>query len=264
VSGPGSAAEAAGTRPGPVLPLGTRTRILLRLMTVQGSWNYESMLGTGMGFAIEPALRLLPGGRGGGAYRAALARQSEYFNSHPYLAAIAAGALARAELEGIPPARISRFRTALCGPLGSLGDRLVWAGLLPTCSFAALGLYGLGASPLFAVASFLLCYNAVHIGLRIWGLAAGWSLGLSVAAALGSPVIVEGTAYIYRVGSLLAGLSLPLVVHRLAAGDSGTSYTVLLAALPLAALLILMKGRLRGWLVALGALTIYAIIAVVT
>ena len=37
------------------------------------------------------------------------------------------GALARAELDGEPPARIERFRTALCGPLGSVGDRLVWA-----------------------------------------------------------------------------------------------------------------------------------------
>ena len=41
---------------------------------------------------FEPALRLLPGGVGGPAYRAALARECQYFNAHPYLAAIAVGA----------------------------------------------------------------------------------------------------------------------------------------------------------------------------
>jgi PTS system mannose-specific IID component len=58
------------------------------------------MLGTGLGYAVEPALRLLPGGVDGDAYRNAIARQSGYFNAHPYLAAIAVGALARAELDG--------------------------------------------------------------------------------------------------------------------------------------------------------------------
>src|SRR4029450_12988160 len=98
-------------------------------------------MGSGGGSCVEPALRLLPGGKGGTAYRAALARQCQYFNAHPYLASVAVGALARAELDGEPPARIERFRGALCGPLGSVGDRLVWASLLPACSLAALGVF---------------------------------------------------------------------------------------------------------------------------
>src|SRR5207237_102193 len=79
-------------------------------------------------------------------FKAALARESHYFNAHPYLASVAVGALARAELDGEPPERIERFRTALAGPLGSVGDRLVWAGWLPFCSLAALAIFGLGAS----------------------------------------------------------------------------------------------------------------------
>ena len=39
-------------RPGPSL-----RRSLLRLFTVQGSWNYERMQGIGMGVAEEPLLR---------------------------------------------------------------------------------------------------------------------------------------------------------------------------------------------------------------
>ena len=107
------------------LPWYVAGQVYFRLFAVQGSWNYEIMSGTGIGFCVEPVLRLLPGGAHGEAYRAALARQSQYFNCHPYLAGVAVGALARAELDREAPPKIERFRTALCGPLGSIGDRLI-------------------------------------------------------------------------------------------------------------------------------------------
>src|SRR6266536_6046507 len=94
--------------------------IYLRLFSVQGSWNYETLMGTGIGFTIEPALRQLKGGLRSPRYRPALARHCRYFNAHPYLAGIAVGSLARAELDGEDPVRIERFRTALAGPLGSV------------------------------------------------------------------------------------------------------------------------------------------------
>ena len=68
------------------LPLRVRFAMFFRLLALQGSWNYETLNGTGIGFAMEPALRYLPGGIDGPAYRAALARESRYFNAHPYLA----------------------------------------------------------------------------------------------------------------------------------------------------------------------------------
>src|SRR2546427_68277 len=116
--------RSTGIRPG----LG---RSLLRLFTVQGSWNYERMQGVGFGVAEEPLLRDLATSQGAAAYRAALARGAHFFNAHPYLCGMAVGAAARAEHDGTPPDQVERLRTALCGPLGSLGDRLVWAGWLP-------------------------------------------------------------------------------------------------------------------------------------
>ena len=77
--------------------------MFLRLYAVQGSWNYETLMGTGIGFAIEPALRELKGGLRSPRYRPALARHSRYFNAHPYLAGVAVGSLARAELDGEEP-----------------------------------------------------------------------------------------------------------------------------------------------------------------
>ena len=92
------------------LPVSTWLRIYLRLFAVQGSWNYEILNGNGIAFCMEPALRLLPGGRGGEAYTNALSRHARYFNSHPYFAGVAVGALARAELDGVAPAMIERFQ----------------------------------------------------------------------------------------------------------------------------------------------------------
>src|SRR5687768_17708948 len=171
------------------IPFRTRLAMFVRMLAIQGAWNYETLLGNGIGFCVEPALRRLPGGVGGPAYRSALARQSQYFNAHPYLASVAVGALARAELDGAPPAKIERFRTACCGPLGSVGDRLGWAGWLPFCSLIALAAVGTGAGPATTVLLFLVLYNVGHSGLRIWGLRAGWSRGLGVAAALGNPAL---------------------------------------------------------------------------
>ena len=182
---------------------GTRLGIFTRLLAIQASWNYELLMGVGIGFCIEPALRGLPGGKDGPRYREALARQCRYFNAHPYLASVAVGALARTELDGVPGDRIERFRTAICGPLGSVGDRLVWAGWLPVCSLLALAVYGLGGGPLRVVATFLLAYNAGHLALRIWGLQAGWTHGMRVATALSSRVFRRrGPAHLARAGAL--------------------------------------------------------------
>ena len=43
----------------PVVPLRTRLAMFLRLLAVQGAWNYETMVGNGIGFCVEPALRRL-------------------------------------------------------------------------------------------------------------------------------------------------------------------------------------------------------------
>jgi PTS system mannose-specific IID component len=234
------------------------------------------MLGTGIGFCTEPALRAIRRARSPAAYHEALARQSRYFNAHPYLAAIAVGALARAELDGVPPAQIERFRTALCGPLGSVGDRLVWAGWLPFSTLLALLAYGLGAGAGAVVLLFLAVYNVGHIGLRAWGLRVGWRHGLRVAAALGHPVLRQGPLYIERAIMLLSGVALPLALRRVLEGTHASLRTVgavspsvhwltvltLGGAALLVALLAGLHGRVEGWrvtLLVLAVLVIYSL-----
>ena len=246
-----------------VLPARVWVAMFVRLLAIQGSWNYETLLGNGIGFCTEPALRLLPGGRGGEAYRAALARQSKYFNAHPYLAAVAVGALARVEIDGEPPARIERFRTALCGPLGSVGDRLVWAGWLPLCSLIALAAFGLGAGPGAVTLLFLGLYNVGHLALRAWGLTVGWRRGLAVAGALANPVLRQGPHHIGRAAALIGGFALPLALYRSIEVGRVMAGGVLVAVVVGALLLVRLHGRAEGWRLAAAALAAFVLYSVV-
>lgn len=248
-----------GAASGVVVPLVTQAQMLIRLFAIQASWNYELLLGTGIGFCVEPALTLLPGGRGGEAYRTALARESQYFNAHPYLAAVAVGALARAELDGEPAARIERFRTALCGPLGSVGDRLVWAAWLPLCSAVGLLLFGAGASPLVTVGGFLGLYNAGHLALRVWGLRTGLARGLRVAQALAHPLFRQGPERLSQAAALVGGAALPLALDR-AIGPGRTLLGASLVVIVVAAVVLArLHGRLDGWRLALTLLAIFTL-----
>lgn len=244
------------------LPVRTRIAILLRLFAIQGSWNYEILLGNGIAFCVEPALRLLPEGVHSDRFKAAMARQAQYFNAHPYLAAVAVGALARAELDGESPERIERFRTALAGPLGSVGDRLVWAGWLPFCSFVALVAMGAGAGPFGTVALFLILYNVGHFALRIWGLEIGWRRGLRVASALGNPVLQRGPAVLARAAAFAAGVAIPLALSR-AIGPGRIFIGAVCAAVVVGALAVVrLEGRLQGWRLAVILLAAFALFSV--
>jgi PTS system mannose-specific IID component len=243
------------------LPARTWAAMFVRLLAIQGSWSYEILLGNGIAFCVEPALRMLPGGGGGEAYRAALARESGYFNAHPYLAALAVGALARAEVDGAAPARIDRFRTAMCGPLGSVGDQLVWAGWLPLCSVLALAAYGLGASAGAVVATFLVLYNVGHLALRAWALRTGWRLGLRVASALANPVLRAGPRHVARAAAFVGGVAVPLTLHRLASG--GEPLGLVLGAVAVGTVaLSRAHGRVEGWQLALAVLTLLVLFSV--
>jgi mannose PTS system EIID component len=237
--------------------------MFVRLLAVQASWNYELLMGNGIAFAAEPGLRLLDES----AFKEALAREGQYFNAHPYLASLAVGSLVRAELERVPGAKIERFRTALCGPLGSVGDRLIWAGWLPACSLLALVVFGAGAPAWVVVLVFLGLYNVGHLALRAWGLSTGLSNGMKVAKALGGPVFRQGPDHIARAGALLAGVAIPaalarVVRHGPAPGSAVLYVDVVAGVLAGGVLLVRMHGRVDGWRIALVVLAAFVLFSV--
>jgi mannose/fructose/N-acetylgalactosamine-specific phosphotransferase system component IID len=186
-----------------------RWRALLRLFAVQGTWNYERMLGVGMGYAAEPLLEDLktvdPVRHG-----EAVVRSAEFFNCNPNLAGLALGATARAEYEDVPGPQIARLRTALCSPLGALGDDLFWAGLVPALVGLALVAVVLGAG-WWAIAGFLVLYNAVRLGTAVWALQTGLDAGMRVGSAIGASWIPRAIARVGPVAGASVGLAVPLV-----------------------------------------------------
>src|SRR5439155_21363918 len=175
-----------------------------------------------------------------------VARGARFFNAHPYLCGLAVGAAARAEHDGVPPEQVERLRTALCGPLGSLGDRLVWAGWLPFTSGLALVGVALGLG-LPAILGFLVVYNVGHVALRWWALRAGWTHGARVALALHQPFLQRATAWSGPAMGLAVGAALPLAARYLAAPFAGWALpTLVVAAIAGFVLLWLARGRLTG------------------
>lgn len=183
--------------------------MLVRALAVQGSWNYETLGGTGFAFVILPELRRIHGDEGPAA-DAALRRHEGPFNSHPYLAPLAIGAVIRMEEDEEDPAVIDRFKAALRGSLGTLGDQLVWAGWRPVCLLGALMLFLLEIPWWITLLAFLLVYNAGHIAMMYWGLSVGLTEGRGVAERLRGSVR-STQPRLTAAGAFLAGIVMVLV-----------------------------------------------------
>ena len=194
-------------------------RALLRLMAVQATWNYERMLGVGMGYAAEPLLEDLktvdPVRHG-----EAVVRSAEFFNCNPNLAGLALGATARAEYEAVPGAQIARLRTALCSPLGALGDELFWDGLVPALVGLALVAAVLGAG-WWAILGLLVVYNLLRLATALWALRTGFEAGMRVGSAIGGSWIPGAVARVGPVAGGAVGLALPLVAGWYLRGFGG-------------------------------------------
>jgi PTS system mannose-specific IID component len=149
-----------------------------------------------------------------------------------------------------------------CGPLGSIGDQLVWAGWLPFCSLLALLAFGAGAGPVAVVLIFLGTYNAGHIALRVWLLNAGWREGLRIAPVLGHAVFRRGPDTISRATALLAGMAIPLTVARLVGGRVVALAAALGVAVAWTVVTALLMKRADGWRTALIGVAVYALISV--
>ena len=186
------------------LTRGAKVSAFARSFLIQGSWNYHTMLGSGFAFAMLPALKQLFGSDPD-EMDASVARHLEHFNAHPYLSSVALGAALRLEADGVDEETVRRFKMAVRGPLGSLGDALVWATWLPGVAVAALTLYWLGLPGWTSAAFFLVVYNVGHLGLRVWGFRTGLEAGQDVGRRLGEADLTGWTKRLQPVLVLLLG-----------------------------------------------------------
>jgi mannose/fructose/N-acetylgalactosamine-specific phosphotransferase system component IID len=151
--------------------------VWIRLLLLQGSWNFERLQGGGWFYVMAPVLRVLYGEK----EMQRIAREHVgYFNTHPYLAPAVAGAAIRIEIDraaGIEPEiGIVEFKEMVAAPYAAVGDALFWGGLRPLVAGIALLLAtkGLVVAPLV----FLLLFNVLPLWFRIAGFLSGYELGL--------------------------------------------------------------------------------------
>ncbi|HET8654908.1 MAG TPA: PTS system mannose/fructose/sorbose family transporter subunit IID [Longimicrobiaceae bacterium] len=212
------------------LPRSLQARVILRSFLVQGSWNYETLLGTGFAFTMLPVLRYLYP-EDGAALRAAVARHTTVFNCHPYLATVALGAVTRLETEAVDPSMVERFKSALRSSLGSLGDQLVWGAWRPASALLGVVLVLTGLAWWVGVLVFLVVYNLLHLGLRIWGWRVGTHSGLEVGRALRDLPLQPLARRTADVGAVLGGAALVLAAAPAAPDPDGLAVVALAAAL---------------------------------
>jgi mannose PTS system EIID component len=231
---------------------------LLRSFAVQGSWNYRTLLGCGFAFALLPVLRTIYASRPE-ELQAAVQRHSSVFNSHPYLSPMALGAVTVLE-ETESPALVDRFKIAVRGSLGSLGDRVIWAGLRPACALLGISAVLVGLSWGLVVVGFLVVYNIGHLTTRIWAMRFGLRHGKRLGEQLRAVPLDRIQEMLQGIGSFALGLSLPLV---LAGRPVLTEPNALWIAVgvPGAVLGLVWDGRIR--MVTVFALTLAALVGII-
>lgn len=239
-----------------------RAHAILRLYAVQASWTYERMSGIGVGHASVPLLRTMHADRPIAERRAAVARSAGFFNSHPYLASVAVGAVTRAEQDDVPGAAITRLRMALSGPLGALGDQLVWAGEVPALvGFALTAVPWIG---MWAVVALVVIHNVLRFRLTVWGFDLGFAHSLRVGAALQQSWLPRAADIAQRAAAFAVGLAIPLIsAWLLRPNTRNVHYAVTLVGSIGVVLTVLpaTRSRITGFRFGLAALLIAACVA---
>jgi mannose/fructose/N-acetylgalactosamine-specific phosphotransferase system component IID len=115
-------------------------------------------------------------------------RYLSFFNTHPYFVSFALGALARLEEDHVngrlaDTEQINKFKNALIGPLGAIGDQLFWGTIKPASILVVVTTVMIIPQPEFKLlflALFLILYNMPHLYIRYYGLREGYRLGYQI------------------------------------------------------------------------------------
>jgi len=172
----------------------TKLRLIWRSLWIQVLLNYKTMQGAGYLFILWPWLKRSEHRKN------RVGRVSGFLNGHPIFSSFALGAMLRRLSDGDAeqdPQEFDQWRESLSGPLGMVGDSLIWERWKPivlcimtyAMGFQAYYLYmNLVGNPKWIVADILitlLLYNIPLIAFRWWALERSYESGRNVLA-LGS------------------------------------------------------------------------------
>lgn len=177
-------------------------RLYTRSFFVQTGWNYERMMALGFTWILLPlGKKLYPTQEGRKRF---LTRHLQGFNANPCLASYALGGVAKLEEKSASEDEILKFKDSLRGPLGALGDNLIWMNLRPALLILGIIL----ASTLGAVGalSFWFLYNIHQVYLRARGVLKGYALGMELVSDLRSEYYPKMIKWVSRMGAIFLGI----------------------------------------------------------
>ena len=160
--------------------------VFFRSFFIQALWNYQSMISIGFCFALVPVAKKLFKDRD--KRSDFFNRHLNFFNAHPYFSSFALGSIARVEedlvLEGSNDyTKVDRLKNALIGPLGAIGDQLVWATLKPASilvGLLAVILIDNFQTKIIFLFVLLGLYNIPHLYIRMAGILKGYRSGFEI------------------------------------------------------------------------------------
>lgn len=189
------------------------TRTTLRAYFLQNGFNYSNYQGLGYGLVMYPAFKKLYGDQ---PERLAqeLNDNCEFYNTNPnFLPFITSIHLAMAEND-MDYEEIRGIKMALMGPLAGIGDSLSQFCIAPLFStiFASMSMDGIWFAPLL----FLLCENAVLLGIKLSMGEYGRKLGTSMIDKLSEKMGVISEAAGMIGVTVIAGLAATFVKMNVA------------------------------------------------
>ena len=164
--------------------------------------NYERYLGLGYCFAILPALKKL---YKGDDLQEAVARNTEFYNTHPYMHNIIMGvsiALEEQRSLGAPiePQSISATKAALMGPTAGFGDSF-FKGVIVTITGAFAAALAIEGNPIAPIV-FIVPNIIVFVLVRYYGTTMGYKFGTTFILKMKSNNIIQK----FVDGSTIVGL----------------------------------------------------------
>ncbi len=185
-------------------------RLYLRSFFIQTGWNYERLLALGFTWILLPlGEKLYPPKE---EKKRFLRRHLLTFNANPYFASYALGGVAKLEEIGASEEEIGEFKDSLRGPLGALGDNLIWMNLRPV--LLILGIILAQALGVFGAVGFWLLYNLHQVYLRARGLSKGYTLGFKLDSDLRSGYFPKMIKWVSRMGAVFLGIFFVLKLNE--------------------------------------------------
>ena len=185
----------------------------LRHSLLQVTWFEGGMQNIGLSYCMIPGLRrIYPDAE---TLKAVLLRYQAPFNTHPFLAGVIMGGLLKMEEEHRPVNEIECFKQNAMSILAALGDPF-FRSALPTFVAVSASLAAIFGGVAAGILTLLLLFNAVHIAIRCFGIAAAYREGPDVLKRIAVWLSPNRTLRLKAVSA--AGAGLVLVVSALTFG----------------------------------------------